>query len=150
MNAPAKFFFAVIVYTLLAACNVSALEATTEEKNIRFETLWRNNYGGYAEGGNLVIKSAVDWKDTWDAMPDDINFAEQMFIAVLMGQRNTGGYAVEIVTIVEKPAHWEVGVKYTTPEKGALVTQALTQPHHIIKLKKTNKEIIFINHTDSE
>ena len=109
-----------------------------------------NNYGGYTEEGNFVIKNSADWKDTWDAMPNDINFAEQMLIAVLMGQRNTGGYAVEIVTIVEKPARLEVSVKYITPRKGALVTQALTQPHHIIKLKRTDKAIMFINHINPE
>ena len=126
------------------------LKRQRKKKNIRFETLWRNNYGGYTEEGNFVIKNSADWKDTWDAMPNDINFAEQMLIAVLMGQRNTGGYAVEIVTIVEKPARLEVSVKYITPRKGALVTQALTQPHHIIKLKRTDKAIMFINHINPE
>lgn len=148
MNTPAKFV--VIIYALLAACNVSALETKSEEKNIRFETLWRNNYGGYAERGNFVIKSAADWKDTWDAMPDDINFAEQMLIAVSMGERNTGGYAVEIMTVVEKPARLEISVKYIVPGKGVLVMQALTQPHHIIKLKRTDKEVMFINHINPE
>ena len=76
MNAPAKFVLAVITYALLAACNVSAFEATTEEKNIRFETLWRNNLWRLHRRRKFCNKKFGGLERHWDAMPNDINFAE--------------------------------------------------------------------------
>ncbi len=144
MRVLLKFIFA-IAYILLGAFQVSALD-NTATRELGFETLWRGNYGTYETTGNLVIKNENNWQETWEALPADIDFDDEMLVAVFMGTRNTGGYAIEIITVLETPEHLKVRLKHSAPGKDALVTQALVQPHHIVRLGKSDKPVIFKNH----
>lgn len=51
-----------------------------------------------------------------------------MAIVVFLGERRTGGYAVEITGVEKQPVGLIVSTRETSPPPGAMVTQALTQP----------------------
>ena len=53
----------------------------------------------------------------------------------------TGGYYIEITKIVEKENSVEVFARETSPSPGSLVTEAFTQPYHIVKMKKVDKRL---------
>lgn len=126
-------------------------------QELTFETILKGDYSGHNERKDYVIRDSSEWEDLWgkvqsrvlptpiSAITDlpDIDFNDEMVIAVFQGSRSTGGYAIEITKIVEKENSVEVFVKETAPSPDSLVTQAFTQPHHIVKTKRVDKEVIF-------
>ena len=76
-------------------------------------------------------------------LKNHINFNDEMIIAVFQGGHSSGGYSIKIKRINEKENSVEVFVKETSPSPLSGVTDALTQPYHIVKTKRVDKEVIF-------
>lgn len=123
------------------------------EQELIFETISKGSWSGHNDRKNYVIKDNTKWSNLWDIVhlrvtpkPElpDINFNDEMIIAVFQGSRPTGGYNIEITGIIEKENSIEVFIKETSPV--GIVTLVLTQPYHIVKIKKADKEVIF-NHS---
>ena len=51
--------------------------------------------------------------------------------------------SLRITKIIEKENSVEVFVKETSPSRESIVTQAFTEPYHIVKTKRVDKEVIF-------
>ena len=60
-----------------------------------------------------------------------------------MGEFNTGGYKIEIKEIAGMPQSVIVKVEKTYPSSGDLLTEAFSQPYHIVKMDRVYKEITF-------
>lgn len=56
---------------------------------------------------------------------------EEVYVAVLWGEKNTGGYAVEIESASLEGERVEISVALQSPPEGAIVSQALTYPYAI-------------------
>ena len=56
------------------------------------------------------------------------------YIAVLMGEKNTGGYDIEVESIEDNEGRTNIFVKEIVPEKDAMVTMAITYPYEVIKI----------------
>jgi N-acetyl-alpha-D-glucosaminyl L-malate synthase BshA len=63
--------------------------------------------------------------------PDDIKTAN--FILVNLGEKNNGGYGVEVESVVEEADKVIVTIKEIEPKKGN-VTMAITNPYAVIKI----------------
>ena len=132
--------------------NIEQSPISLTDEQTDFETVSEGNYSGHDDKKEYVIKDISQWKTLWSlvnsrAIPQsdlpNINFDDEMVIAVFQGSHSTGGYSIEIVEILEKANSLEVTVKETSPSPGSIVTQAFTQPYHIIKTKKVDKEVLF-------
>jgi hypothetical protein len=68
------------------------------------------------------------------ALPDllDDFFKNRIVVAAFMGERNTGGYSVDIV----RTADGLIRVAALGPEKGAMVTQVITRPFKVVSVPK--------------
>lgn len=93
----------------------------------------------------LVIESQDEWEEFWSRHTSvhlpapnapEVDFSKEMVVAVFSGEKPTGGYSIEIIEA--KPTEDEVSVYYeeTPPEPGQPVTEALTQPFHIVKINR--------------
>jgi len=144
----------LVVVVLLSGC-ISQPPATTPppagEKEISFETVMngKDGYSGYTEKANLVINDEETFFKIWrnytsvfscptcGAFPfPKVNFSNETVIAVFMGEKNTGGYSIEITKIIDNGNNVIVYVNETSPKPDDIVTLALTQPYHIVKIKK--------------
>jgi len=76
---------------------------------------------------------------------DDIDFNQEMVIAVFQGQQSTGGYEIEIEKVVRTKENLKVYISETVPDPSDIVTQALTSPYHLIKLPKLDLKVEFID-----
>ena len=139
----ASFF----VLLLLASCSSGGGDLN---KSVTFETIEKNYYSGVTSFRNVIVNNVNDWEDLWQETvtwtPDDlpsVNFNESMIIAVYMGEQLSGGFNVEILEIKETEDLIVVVTKFTNPDSEQGVILALTQPFHMIKINKTDKEIIF-------
>jgi hypothetical protein len=61
-----------------------------------------------------------------------------MVVAVFLGEKPTGGYAIEITRAAKTDRGIEVGYTEQTPAPGAMTIQALTQPFHIVRIPKSD------------
>lgn len=135
----------VILILLLLGC------AAKTDGDIGFSTVARGDDApGITSRINEVITDPISFERFWsgiysgrDPIPDmpKIDFARDMVIAVSPGRMLTGGYDAEIVLVQDKGKKLDVTILLTRPSGAA--TETLTQPHHIIKLKKSTVPIIY-------
>jgi hypothetical protein len=129
-------------------------------KNIEggFTSLSKGNlFGNGVEGfkkENIVISSKGEWKsfllkiDTTNKVSktfeNAIDFSKEMIIISIDKVRNSGGFSVEIIEAVKEGGAFLIKVKTKGPKPLDMVTSVIIQPYHIVKIKKTNKKIKFI------
>jgi len=111
--------------------------------------------GAGAEGiekQNLVITNTADWYSLIRRMDSsmsiiyyfkesDIDFSEYTVLASFDEVRSSGGYKVRISKVVEYSGSINCTVEYESPT--GIVTANLNQPFHIVKIPKSNKQIVF-------
>lgn len=56
-------------------------------------------------------------------------------LLIAMGEKTTGGYAIEVMSIEDNEGKTVVLVKETGPEKDQMVTQAITYPYIIVTMQ---------------
>lgn len=119
---------------------------------VKFETLAKGSYSGYMTfletSHTDLAKFEALWKQhTSNTIPPApvpaVDFDNEMIIAVFLGTMNTGGYSVAITSVTDTGNELLVAYTRTAPGAGCMVTMALTQPHHIIKLPTSSKPVIF-------
>ena len=116
-----------------------------------------NLFGNGSEGfrkENIIISSKSEWLlfllkiDVTNKLSkkfkNSINFSKETIVVVVDKVRNTGGFSIEIIEVLTEANELLIKVKPTGPKAFEMVTMAVVQPYHIIKIKKTNKEIKFI------
>jgi hypothetical protein len=114
-------------------------------------------FGNGAEGfkkENIVISSKEEWKsfllkvDTTNKVSktfeNTIDFSKEMVIVCIDKVRNSGGFSIEIIEAVKEGDTFLIKVKKEGPKPMSMVTSVMIQPYHIVKIKKTNKKIKFI------
>jgi len=75
--------------------------------------------------------------------PPTIDFDAKMVIAVLLGNKPTGGYAIRVEEMRETDGDLDVVVARTEPAAGAILTQAFTQPYDFVVVVKGEGEAQF-------
>lgn len=142
-----------VLVGFLAACSVAG---TGDMERMSFTTVDRGFQSGVRERKALVVKSEKEWRELWEmhssffapAKPvPSIDFDKEMIVAVFAGEKRTGGYVIEITVIEEDRAKQQLRVVYreTKPPAGVMVTQVLTQPYCIVRLKKIDLPARFVN-----
>jgi hypothetical protein len=114
-------------------------------------------FGNGAEGfqkENLVISSKKEWNafllkldrtnSVSETFENAIDFSKEMVIVCIDKVRNTGGFSIEVSEIVKERDAFVVKVKSIGPKPMDMVTTAIMQPYHVVKMNATNKEIKFI------
>lgn len=131
------------------------LSGTTEEtEELKIKKEWKGYQSGYTEPAKLVIQNEDEWKKVWPqvsspqlpkpALPE-VNLETEIVIAVFMGERQTGGYGIEIRRVVKHKEEIVVHVEEQHPQPDSLVTMALTQPYHIVVIPKFHLPVRFTN-----
>ena len=117
-------------------------------KELSFETISHMTFlSGYENHEYLVIENLEEWEkiwllaQPWAALPE-VDFSTHMVIATFMGGRATGGYTITIERIAEWENEIVVDVKEIYPGM-VIVIEAFTFPHHIVKIERVQKSIVF-------
>jgi hypothetical protein len=145
-----KIFITIIFSLLLVGC------PKNEEGG--FTSISKGNLFGAGEEGfkkeNIVISSKAAWKsflskiDTTNKVSETfenaIDFSKEIIVVCVDKVRNTGGFSIEITEVVNEGKSTMVKIKSKGPKPMDMVTTAIMQPYHIIKISKTKKEIKFI------
>ena len=67
------------------------------------------------------------------------------FYIICMGKKNTGGYSLNVKEVNSVDGKTEIIVEEITPDKGDMVTMAITNPTIIVEFPKYQENIIIKN-----
>ncbi|HWP58049.1 MAG TPA: protease complex subunit PrcB family protein [Candidatus Acidoferrales bacterium] len=147
---------ALVLTVSLAACGFSppsyAQQGTSE---MPFVTVDKGFASGIRGRKLIAIRTEKEWKDLWyehtsisdPSLPvPPVDFHREMILVAFAGEKPSGGYRIEILEITEDSARRELRVRFVefAPPPGAMVSAALTQPYHIVKLKRSGLPAIFV------
>jgi hypothetical protein len=69
-------------------------------------------------------------------------FGDYLFALVTMGEKPTGGFAVEIAQVGVSGDKWVVDVRFVSPGANDIVIQAFTYPFGYVKIKSDGKGLV--------
>ena len=134
----------------LPACSSTVSLAQTV---VAYTTVDQGHYSGVRESLQIVISSQEEWAALWSRhafgrrpapSPSPIDFSAEMVVGLFLGQKGTGGYSVEITRAELDGANLKVFYRERNPPPGAMLTQALTQPYHLVRLSRSEAVPVFI------
>ena len=112
-------------------------------------TLARGSHSGITAQEAALITSLSEWEALWrrhasrfeppPAMPP-VDFSRNSVVALFAGERPTGGYSLQIVEAELQGEVLRVSALEVRPAPGQTVTQAFTQPYHIIAVPRVKKQ----------
>jgi hypothetical protein len=110
---------------------------------------WKALHGGPPTATMLVARSEVEWQRLaalFGLRPPlpRLDFSRQMVVAMGLGERPTGGFAVTIVGAEERRGVLYVRYEERRPRPEEMVTQALTTPYHVRVLPRSDAgQVVF-------
>jgi hypothetical protein len=139
-----KIVLGVMIITLFS-CATGKPVAT--DSNKLYEVLLEQTYGGAAirfyeilSEPNEIRMLQKDENLKKSIKPTDLQSSN--FVILNMGQKSSGGYNINVESVVETPTQIIIKVKEIAPKPDGMVTQAMTNPFCVVKIN-SKKEIIF-------
>lgn len=130
----------------LVLVSVSLACVAAGEDSLPIRNLAKGAFSGLGEATEKVVQDKLAWEKLWaehranikgDLKVPEIDFSKEMVVFAAMGRQRTGGYAIEITSIRPANDRLQISIKRKTPPPGAMVTQALTAPFHIVAVPKS-------------
>jgi hypothetical protein len=128
---------ALLVMFTLVAC------AAAPPAPLPLTELGVGHYGPCREARREVVRDPTRWAQAWAEVqatrmaPPPVAFEGQMAIVACLGERRSGGHAIEIVSVAVADDALIVTVRTSSPAPGAITTQALTAPYHIVRVARS-------------
>lgn len=108
---------------------------------------WSGAQSSVTHAAQRVLRDAAAWNAFWlavsQAAPRAFDPAREMAVAVFLGERRTGGYAVRIVSAEPHDGQLVVTYEESPPPAGSMVTQALTYPWTLAVLPRSTLPVTF-------
>ena len=123
---------------------------------VSFDSLGCGSQSGIEESLRLVVTSKADFEALWarhtsiytppEPVPD-VDFDTDAVLCVFLGRQGSGGYGIRVAG-VQDAAERLVTVESSAPPAGAITTCALTQPFHLVRLKRTALPVRFVEQAE--
>lgn len=126
-----------LALSLLVAAPVSAGQAGE----------WHGEYSSQRRPTIVIARSADDWRRLWDglqATPPRPLAEGEAAIAIFLGPRRTGGYAVEFLGTRAEGCVTLVEFRERAPAPNSFVTQAFTSPWAVLTLAAPKGEVMAV------
>ena len=128
---------------VLVSCSSSIKQ--TQNKSL-FEVLTQQQDGGASIRFFEILSepNEIAMLQNDDELKDKINANDiqtSNFIVLNMGEKTTGGYKINIESVVETEKNIIVTIKEVAPEPNSMVTQEITTPYSVVRIN-SKKEII--------
>jgi hypothetical protein len=114
---------------------------------------WGGTYSGVTERSQRVVRTQAEWDKLWaqvhanevppPAAPK-IDWSREMVLAVFMGERSTGGYRIAFRGLKVGEKEIVAEVEETAPPPDAIAIQSLTQPYHLVVVKRSDLPVRFV------
>jgi hypothetical protein len=152
------FIFVIIAMTLSSCKTPQPIDEM--EFATKTEIPFTNISSGYLTGngdegiGGLEVR-IIQSEGNWEILRAEMNsvnptqnevsidFDQNTILAYFDDIRPSGGYAIQIVSVIETNDEIQVSTKFTLPTDAAV--DIMTQPFHIVSIPKTKKKITFFS-----
>ena len=130
---------AVLTLSLTACPATRVVEGPQPLQQLAQET-----YSAAREPRREVLRDPAAWQALWSELQvarriaPPYDFERQMVLFVALGERRTGGHAIEIVRAEVVEGKLIVHVRETRPQPGATTTMALTAPFHAVAVPRND------------
>ena len=137
---------------LVAACAAAGPSQAQNTVEHPFETIVAASHSGLAERRRELIRDETSWASLWAQVHTGfapvpplpaVDFAQHMLIAVALGTRPSGGFAVEVRGVTSRGERLEVTVVESCPARGAMVSLSLTQPVAVVRVARLEQTLTF-------
>jgi hypothetical protein len=103
-------------------------------------------YTGISQKQTQIVGTSADWHRLstllgWQQGNIPFNPETEVVVAIFLGYRPTGGYAIAVDCIQTSSSDTSIKVREITPRPDMMTTQALTSPGLLIKLPKPRHAI---------
>ena len=123
----------------------TAAEASppTATSQVSFHTIAKGYRSGIVEPAQVTARTQAEWIALWQkhsaaettpSLPPTIDFSKNIVVGVFLGQKPTGGYDIEITGVERSDSALTISFREQSPRPGAILTQAFTQPFHIVSI----------------
>lgn len=108
----------------------------------------QSQFGGRAQAGEAVVRDERGWQALWEARggvgtAPAVDFSRQMLVAIDLGTRPTGGYAVRVTGTALTDDAIELRYVEQRPSPDAMVAQVMTAPF-IVAMVPARPQLRFI------
>ncbi|MGV6831095.1 MAG: protease complex subunit PrcB family protein [bacterium] len=136
-----------ILLALVMSCGGTKFQNSSE---INFEIIAQHEIGGDYEASHKAIMSTEEFNKVFADKEfsnsiTSVDFNNQSIAYICLGEKTSGGYAVEVNKIIETVDKIEILYSTKGPKPTDFVTTVMTQPYCVIVFSnKENKPITFI------
>lgn len=119
-----------------------AAGTTPNDTVLAFDTL-STRTSRISSSQTQAVSDEEAWQTLWkqhigsDADRPMINFEIETVLAVFAGQKRSGGHSVKITQVKKSGNELVVSYQETSPSSGNLVSQNLTSPAHLVKVRSS-------------
>lgn len=152
-----KLFSMVAGCVLLAACaeTTSAgalLDRAPDAQRVEVRRLefLPVSFSGIGTVERVVIRSEPEWQTFWTRLwgghhrpRPAVDFDREMVVAATMGARSTGGFWIQVDSVVVSSAAVDVFVTEHSPGRSCITTQAFTYPADAVAIPASPQPVRF-------
>ena len=115
---------------------------------VKFTTIDRGQQSDIDEARQVTVRTAAEWTAIWkqhagERQRPSVDFSTSTVVGVFLGTRPTGGYGVEITGIETAGSDLVVTWREQRPERGAMLSQVLTMPFHLVSVPRHTGQVTF-------
>jgi len=119
--------------------------ATAQTTAIRAGKILTVENGRVIDNGLVLVRDVAQWAELWrehgsiripSPPAPEVDWSTRQVVALVLGQRSSGGYAVTIEEIRPVEGGWQVIAREDRPAPDAATTMALTSPYHFVVLEE--------------
>ena len=132
-----------LVAPLAAACADAGQSRAADGEPL--VTVVLESRSGLAAARREVVRDTGSWARLWAEIHKDrspapplpaVDFGREMLVAAALGTRPSGGFSVAVQKVVVRGDRLDVVVLESCPARDAMVTMALTQPVHVVRVAR--------------
>jgi hypothetical protein len=145
MNTQASRLGRLALAAALAAACAAAGPSDGTNAPLPLATVLSESHSGLAAGRREVVRDTASWARLWAEIhkdrspappPPAVDFSREMLVAAALGSRPSGGFSVAVTSVVAHGGQLDVSVLESCPARDAMVTMALTQPVHVVRVAR--------------
>lgn len=117
---------------------------------MQLTVLTATSFSGIDESARVVVRDAPEWTRYRERLGGDpaaslpaVDFSREMVIVVAMGRRPTGGFGIEVDSVVARDGSMVVAVTQTAPGSTCMTTQAFTAPAAAVRVPRFEGPVRF-------
>lgn len=145
-----------LFFAALLGCQNDDGGGNNEPVAVEFTAVKQGDLSGEPlEAANFVINTNQEWNafkavansaygiDGYDVFEDvSVDFDQYTVLAVLDQWWGSGGYSIQITSVIDNGDEIHVGVDFASVDEGN-ATSVHCQPYHVIKIPKTTLPVVF-------